>query len=259
MLVFPEPRRPFTPQNYAGLRLWLDTMDPRAVGLSSSSVDVLRDKSGFGSDFSAAGDARPTWSADGLATGKPGVTFDGTDDVLTRAEAFMYAAGAGGLFVVCKAPSVGTQRSLISEGSTSSTTPTINWLRSGATATDARTLWTDDAGSNMLANTPTTSNAFTSAPTQISRVDTGTSMLSRSNGTQNSSPNYTRATTTLNTTAIGAQARATPAAFWAGTVSEVIFVGRAMVRREYELFEGYLCWRWGITMTAGAPWASVAP
>lgn len=258
-MLYPEPRQPWTPQNLAGLSLWLDASDARALGLSSGVVDTWRDKSGNGRDFTGSSTARPAWSADGLATGKAGITFDGTDDILTRAEAWMYGAGAGGLFVVCKAPSVGTQRSMISEGSTGSNTPTINWFRSGATATDARTLWTDDAGVNQLANTPSRSNGFTSSPIQMSRVDTGTSMLGRNNGTQHASPTYTRSTTTLNTTAIGAQARATPTAFWAGTISEIVFVGRPMVRREYEQVEGYLCWKWGITQNADAPWQGTFP
>ena len=78
----------------AGLQLWLDADDTSvlfqnsggtgAVSASSDPVGYAGDKSGNGRHFTkATSGERPTWQADGLATGHDSLLFDDSDDNLT--------------------------------------------------------------------------------------------------------------------------------------------------------------------------------
>lgn len=84
----------WAPDDVAGLQLWLDADDTSvlfqnnggtgAITSSSDPVGYAGDKSGNGRHFTKATPGeRPTWQADGLATGHDSLLFDDGDDNLT--------------------------------------------------------------------------------------------------------------------------------------------------------------------------------
>ncbi len=255
--------RKVTPLLFPGLGFWWTSKDLGAIDLVSGAVSNWYDKSGNGRTISqATAGSRPAWSASGIASGYPGVTFDGTDDCLTRAEAWMYAAGSCTVYMVVVAAAMGANRVQFGEGSTSSNTPQYSHFNTTGTAADVKSKIVNDAAANVLASTPNTSGVFSSAVTLIGRIDSGTQMTGRTNGTTGGGPiAYTRSATTLNTFALGAKAQAAPSVFSAMTVGEIVGIERrgAIPTNERDMIEGYFAREWPITLIAGHPWYGVSP
>jgi hypothetical protein len=260
--ALPDTRRAWTPESYAELSLWLDASALATLTLASGAVAAWADRSPANHGLAqGTSGARPAWSAAAGGTSLPGVTFDGTDDHLRLDEAWMYAAGSCTVLAVVTSASPATTRALITEGSTASATPTYGPLRTqGATASTAVSLITTDAASNVLGNSPTGTSSFASTPQLLVRHDSGTNMRARRNGALGNNTAYTRATTTLNTFCLGARAKATPDAFFIGTVHEVVAVSPCLASDSaIELFEGYLAWKWGVALPSGHEYAGATP
>lgn len=256
------PRQPWTPQNFAGGTLWLSAKQTGTMALSSNAVSAWASMAGDGRVLTqGTGAAQPVWSQTAGGTSLPGVTFDGTDDFLSIAEAWMYAAGAACVFMVVTSAAPATGRYVISEGSTASTTQFYAPLRMNATtATTAVSNATSDAAGNFIGNAPSGGTSFQSTPQLLVRRDIGTNMAARKNGTLGNNTAVTRATTTLNTFALGALARATPINFAPITVHELFVpVGRLLDDADVDRIEGYLAWEWGVALATNHPWASARP
>ncbi len=67
----------------SGLLLDLDAREFSELGTADSDpISTWTDQSGNGNDATGVGIGRPTFDSDYLGTGRPGVVFDGTDDVM---------------------------------------------------------------------------------------------------------------------------------------------------------------------------------
>lgn len=74
----------FDPRDVPGLVIWLDANDPSTLTLSGQAVSEWRDKSGGNYHFTqTTGNNQPLYT--GTLNGKPVVTFDGSNDSLSRA------------------------------------------------------------------------------------------------------------------------------------------------------------------------------
>lgn len=253
----------WSPFSHAGLSFWLDASDQGTLDLVSGAVQTWRDKSGRDRHVTAPSTAaRPAWSATGLASLAPGVTFDGTDDILTRAEAWAYAAGAATHFLVATGGSILTNRFVVSEGNTANDNSTYAPFKSSTTtASTIHSFVNDDAAAANLNNQPATTAGWAATAKVLVRMDTGANMRERSSGTGGvNGTSYTRGTVTLNTFALGARARTTPTAFAAVTIAELLIFTRLLDQREIERVEGYLRHKWGAdALVADHPYFGSAP
>lgn len=253
-----KPR--WEPSGFPGMAMWLDASMPGTMTFATG-VSAWQSRGQDGRSITqATTTAQPLWSATAGGSTVPGVVFDGTDDVLTRNEAFMYAAGACVSFLVVTSAAPVTSRFVLSEGSSSSATPVYAPMRiSTTTATTGVSLLTVDAGTNALGNSPVAGTSYNSTPTLLVRVDTGSNMAARKNGLLGNNSAYTRATTTLDRFALGARSKASPDNWAAITAHELIVVLGTMDTPSITLLEGYLGWKWGVTLDTAHPYYSTAP
>jgi hypothetical protein len=101
LLSYPEPRQLWTPQNYAGVGLWLDAMAPNTV-TGAAPVTAWADRSGGLPFVVPSGGVGPAYSATGLNSAKPALTFNGTTHALARNSFPFYAAGQATLYFVVR-------------------------------------------------------------------------------------------------------------------------------------------------------------
>lgn len=101
-----------TPFSLAGLKLWLDA--DQITGLvDADPVTTWEDQSGRGNDVTGTGTTRPTYQT-GELNSLPVVRFDGSDDVLERADALGLTGNPDlTIFVVGKANNTGEDASFI--------------------------------------------------------------------------------------------------------------------------------------------------
>lgn len=89
-------RKLWTPANIL-TALWLDAADFSTITLNESTVSEWRDKSGNGRHASQATVAnQPTYQATGF-NGKPMLTFDGVNDILSIASTNLFSSGNANL------------------------------------------------------------------------------------------------------------------------------------------------------------------
>lgn len=236
----------WTPARLPGLALWLSAADLSTITIATG-VSEWRDKSGNGRHVSqGTTGSQPAWGAAPVSVngiGIPGVTFDGTDDNLNRAS-FVYGLGSASMFLVATAPSIGTNDFLVAEGSSGSNNPTYAPFKtSTGTATTVQSLIQDDAGSNILNNSPSSTTGLGSTPNVLARIDSGTSMQGRKNGAAGGSTNVTRATTTLTTFMLGARARPTPTTHAPCTIHELIICSGVLSDDDIQRAEAYCAWQ----------------
>ena len=254
---------PWAPVQAPGLSLWLDASLASTLTLDTAAVAAWADRSAGNHGVSQATvAAQLAWSATAGGTSLPGVTFDGTDDFLSHPAAWLYAAGAATVAIVATYPSPATTRYIVSEGITASTTQEYGIVRTNpSVAASGVSRIITDAGATVLSNVPTAGSSWQSVPQVLLRVDTGANVAAYRNGTLGNNSSYTRATTTLDTFALGARARATPDNFAAVTLHEVLAWSRALEAAEVDQVNGYLAWRWGqqANLPSNHPYKLAAP
>ena len=261
-------KRPlWTPSSLPGLVHVLDASDIVRCIVKDGSNLVSQSTSLYGGSLDlsqATGANQPTWSATGLNSLYPAVTFDGTNDTLFASSAPLYAAGAASVLLVSRHPTNVANKVLVGEFSTASTTQTYTLLRNTATTDLAVSRIVADATTVDLANTPGNSASLTTAVSMHVRYDTGTTMASRLNGAAATSAAYTRSgATTLNRLSIGGAQQATPALFKAMEVALCVIATGAWSQAQQERVEGWAYWhpayRGALTLAAGHPYLTAPP
>jgi hypothetical protein len=90
------------------LALWLDAEDTASITLNGSNVSQWSDKSGRNTHaVQAAASSQPSYSASSFF-GKPGLTFDGTDDTLIITTSLMQNNTTHGVYWVMERVGAGT-------------------------------------------------------------------------------------------------------------------------------------------------------
>src|SRR5262245_16371433 len=87
----PSEGAPWRPVMLSGLKLWLRA--DMGITLNSGNVSAWADQSGSVQDFvQGTANKQPAWSATSM-NGRPGITFDGSNDCLRHAD-FVYGSTA---------------------------------------------------------------------------------------------------------------------------------------------------------------------
>lgn len=236
-----------SPDDIAGLQLWLDADDSDTITLNGSTVSQWDDKSG--NDYhvtQSTASYQPTYNTAQL-NGKNVVTFDGSDDHILNDSVASVASGNDvpiTMFVVFKQLSSGTNEYGVVFGSSSSIQPLFCMMtNSNQLAAQQRT----DAGTLTAAYSSVSS---TSAYRVQSIVLSSSNLTVFDNGTSAASSSFSPAQTTLNTFTLGTWRRSgsmNGVAFLHCDIAEVIIYNSALSTSDRESVESYLSTKWGIS------------
>lgn len=244
--------RAFEPSNIAGLSFWLDattglfdaTSGGNPVTTDGGSVARWEDQSGNSRHITQSTLASQPILKTAIQNGKNIIRFDGTNDILRRAGAFVHAQGAATIFVVVSANS-GVNDRLMNEGRTTNTGPLYMPIVS-ASATLFSVLYRLNNGTIPLANV-NLGVAFNGTGFKlVCAVDSGTNFAGFINKVATNNQNYTRGAVTLDTFSIGGWATNIERDFFPGDVAEVVIYNTALGTTDRQSVENYLYSKWGI-------------
>jgi len=241
--------------------LWLDANDSATITQSSSLVSQWNDKSGNIRHATASTTARPTYSGSSFNS-KPGLTFDGTANVLRADGVASIVQGNDAPFSVAavfSATSGSTFRNVCSFGSSASgdffhafQIDDLNNLTQSRRLTSA-----------PLVQKNITGTSGTSTNLALVYTFLGTTGFIYKNGTQDATGDLDVDTfgTNTNQFAIGALARNTSTGFLAFTLSELIVTVGVFSTLNRQKTEGYLAHKWGLTanLPSDHPYKTVGP
>jgi hypothetical protein len=239
--------------------LWLDASDATTINQSSNLVSQWNDKSSNGRNATASSSARPTYSATSFNS-KPGMTFDGTANVLRADGLASIAQGSDTpfhAFVVGNIPNNTTFRVLWAFGNTASTdyfhqfrltdTNALNTARRGVFPDDASLTGSSGSGANKL----------------FGLAFTGTTAVLYQNGSQDATGAMNTGTlgANVNNFSIGAVTRNTVSGYLPGTISEIVFLAGTTSTDTRQKIEGYLAHKWGLeaNLPVGHPYKTTGP
>ena len=244
-LVWSSAPPPFSPDDIAGLSLWLDADDGSTLTLSGSNVTQWDDKSSNGYDVSQGTTSRQPTLQTGVLNSKDGVRFDGTDDILFNDSAASIASGNDvpvTIFTVYKQLSSGSNEYGLVFGSSTSVQPLLCLMTtSNNMAAQQRT----DAGTLTNAYSSTSSLSYRCQTTQL----TSSNLVVYNNKTQIQSSSFTPAQTTFDTFALGAWRRSgsmNGIAFLNCDICEVLIYDSALSTSDREDVVDYLTDKWAL-------------
>lgn len=230
--------------------LWLDAADTSTITLNGSTVSQWADKSGNGRNFSQATAAnQPGYS-------NPNITFDGSNDVLTRTPgSFGYGTGNFAILAVV-APTARTSSfgsEIISQH--------VYGLNADfafqiSTAGNLKYLGTN--GTNNLASS-TTVPLNTRSIVEVTR--TSNDHVLYINASNVGSATITDSIANTSSAAIGGSNNNNPNSAFAGAIGEMLVVPTTLSTTDRQKLEGYLAWKWGLQadLPVGHPYKNTPP
>lgn len=235
----------FSPDDIAGLSLWLDADDGSTLTLSGSNVTQWDDKSSNGYNVSQGTTSRQPTLQTGVLNSKDGVRFDGTDDALFNDSAASIASGNDvpvTIFTVYKLLSSGTNEYGVVFGNSTSIQPLLCLMTASNTmSAQQRT----DAGGLTNAVSTTSALAYRCQTTQL----TSSNLVVYNNKTQIKSSSFTPAQTTFDTFTVGAWRRSTQmngVAFMNCDICELLIYDSALSTSDREQVADYLTDKWAL-------------
>jgi hypothetical protein len=230
----------FNPRQITGLRYWLDASDSSTITIDTG-VSEWRDKSGNGFHFTqTTGNNQPGYSD--TLNGRKVITFDGSNDVLTRASVANTAgtdSTGGAVFVAFRfTGSVGTYTVFYQNGDNNHRdvffgTPFGSHLRAARLAGQPAGVLPSSAKSAVYSIT-----ANVASSTHLFRVDGST----KSTQAADHANWRARAAGTLS---VG---RGPQNDFFTGFVCEIIEYGTAITAAQASTIDRYLANKWGIPL-----------
>jgi hypothetical protein len=244
----------FTPLQVPGCTVWLDGADPNGNGIlpaNGSAVSSWVDKSSNGMTVSAAS-SQPTYSR-GLQNGLGVLTFDGTKNLTTgNVLASKFAGNTVNFTMFCMVSFSNTVT-----GATYASP--FCWANGGGVPRIALSVGNNadgvmmDVGANVIGRTtfsvppPTFDNTFymfsyfkNGVNTQLNLNGSNKATTNNQDITQFGSSNYA-----FN---VG-NGYANSAYFMRGNVGEILFYNSTLSTQNFQLIEGYLAWKWGLTIS----------
>ena len=229
--------RQFNPIDIDGCSLWLDALDRSSITLSGTDVTQWNDKSGNGRNLtqSTAG-LRPTYSATSKA-----IVFDGTR-YLDIPNALAAITPTYTIFAVEKRAS-DQARFFLGNRQAVANTGLILGYNSSTTSHHTTAHIVD-----LQVTIP--SYLGTSEPVRITRYAyTGTTRSTFINGGQlSNSQSFSATLTTWPTANIGAGYNTNSVNWYIGNIHEIIFYNTSLTTEQSQRVEGYLAWKWGISL-----------
>jgi uncharacterized repeat protein (TIGR02543 family) len=249
-----ESATPWTPADIS-VAAWYDAADAATVQTSGSSVTNWLDKSGNGRNVSqATSGQQPSFASQT-------VSFDGTDDILFRTGAFMYANGSADIYVAgAFSGTVADKRLLAESNSGNDSTLYCPFQNRSATDITMMSAYIRDDGNTVRFhngdNTLSATGAYNLSTRKLYQVrDAGNSLAGRVNGGTATTVSYTRGSMTLTSFGIGGippRPSSTTGSGWLrADVNEIIVVPSLLSDSDRQKLEGYLAHKWG--MAANLP------
>lgn len=243
------------------LAQWLDATEPSTI-TTVTGVSSWVDKSGNGKTMTqATGTKQPLYSSTGMGA-LPGLTFNGTAHSL-GGSSFAYNQGQASVFAVTKAVA-GAGRYLYSEGrNAAASNVSYSPFITSATNTITATIVNNANGNDL--NSPVTSTTISDNTIRFSLAeDNGVSYYTYTNGTPQSQAafNYTRGTSTVTTSRIGARFRNNAeASYFSGVLGEFIIINGVLSNSQRQKLEGYAAHKWGVSanLPGGHPYGTTPP
>lgn len=235
---------------------WWDASDSSTLTLSGSAVSAWASKVGGISASQATAANQPVYSAT-ARNSLPGVTFDGSNDYLdiSSIAGFPVSDATGSLFVVGYGNNNTTAIVALGYGNHSLRTGRYMQRASGG-AVSASTV---GEGQNLGSwqNADRIALGRFEAPAGDDEVG-----LKLDGGTETTNTlTVETISTATNRGRIGANAAATAASFWAGTIQCAIVISGQLTTSEIEQLEGWAAHTFGLTslLPSGHPYKSTAP
>lgn len=197
--------------------LYTDTAGTTNVTADGDPVGRWKDANGSGFYVQSAADdtTRPTYRTNG---GFPYVEFDGTNDILRRTSTALGLYAAGAMTVVAAVQTTAAaQGNVASEAWNSSDTPLYLFMRNlSADFNDSNAFIRADDSSSRFAGTTLITDEMFPVSTDVVAIhtDSGTNLQGWKDGVSSTAVAYTRATTTINTFAVGGLYRSSGPAGW---------------------------------------------
>jgi hypothetical protein len=230
----------FSPRSISGLALWLDAADSATI-TTATGVSVWADKSGNGRNATqTTGGKQPIRS--NTINGKSVITFQGTDDTMSVANASDFNATSQTVIVVARQTTAANQ-ALLYKGSGNAVNGVIMRYRAGTT------FWMyqkNDTVGETLSNTLNT-NTNTNVYSTVLQPSAQAGFVNGSAPTSGLATN-TLATAYDDTGAIFIGSRRDVSEYLAGDVCEILHWPRALSALERQRVERYLGGKWGITV-----------
>lgn len=251
----------FSPNNIAGLKIWLDASDTSTLTLTGSSVDSWTDKvAGHVFAQSVAG-SKPTSGA--TVNGLNAITFDGSDDYLNKAAGNILTGSQGIVFTVIKTPAAfpAGNAGVFATGSDSSPTTGAFCAVSGyQVVTGVRYNRLIEKSSAGDAQTTIRGSATQSTSTTyiLAQSSSGSAYGLRNNGVAETinvvagadNGNWWGNNTGVDNTTVGAILRAGSLAnIYSGVLCEVLaYDAVTLSAGQISQVETYLATKWGVTI-----------
>jgi len=239
--------------------LWLDAADASTITESGGAVSQWDDKSGNGRNVVQASSAnQPTYDATGL-NGKPTLSFDGTNDSLKNAT--YEPSGAVSVFVVLNR--------------TENKGVVVNIKRSDGIFEISGKF--DSSYKTVTLTAKGNVNPSFGFDVAGDGVDENNILGIQHDGGANATGNFTGhwngiEQTIVNSGALGFVSETgfsiggrpvqnISAAYYSGSISEIIFINNTTSTTDRQLIEGYLAHKWGLTanLPADHPYKNAAP
>jgi len=174
--------------------------------------------------------------------------YDGIDDYMNLPYMGLYASGAASVVMGVKSSIAAAARQFVVEGNSLNNTPIYTLVRS-STGTELNTRIRDDAG--LIVSTTDIPSVFGDGVVKIvAMLDTGSSINPFVNSSVKSISPYTRSTTTLNNTTVGAYVSLAGVANYTemSCYGSIIVKGAALTDKQRKLCEQYLARKTGVAL-----------
>jgi hypothetical protein len=231
------PVKNFYPTSISGLRIWLDGKDPLTTGTAPSNgttLGIWYDKSGYG--YNATGTGNPTYNA-------TGITLNGSSRYYTMPYSGSHTIETG--FVVFNPQNTNSVMNILS-----------------GNANGNREIIFYDNRCQMYASFTAFINDQPPPSAGVigilSYTLTPSSSAMYGNGILNSSASGGYTVTSETSIRIGVNPFAN-ANYFNGSMCELMIFNTVLSTMDRQKIEGYLAWKWGITLSGGHPYASAAP
>lgn len=231
------PTKNFYPTSITGLRVWLDGKDPLTTGTAPGNGTTLStwyDKSGYA--YHGVGTGSPSYSS-------TGVSFNGSSRYYTIPYSGTHTVETG--FIVFNPQNITSVMNLIAGSATGNRE--LIFYSSRSQMYSAFT---------MLINDQPLPSAGVIGILSYTLTTSSSSMYG--NGTLNSSGSGGYTVTSETSIRVGANPGGTTN-FFNGSMCEIMIFNTVLSTTDRQKIEGYLAWKWGVTLPGGHPYASAAP
>lgn len=249
---------PWTPA-FISTAVWLDANDASTITLNGSTISQWNDKSGNNRHVSQATVAnQPTYTPNGLS-GKPVLTFTGTNFLSKINDTFLQNAPAVSVFSVVSFADYVTNRRAIDMRTTTGKVARLLLLGQASAL--------QSAGRRLSADSLSTRNGAAVAANQPAIVGSQLNFANNSNtavvnGVVSPAATFSSGAGNSEDALVDFEmGTSVTTQLFLGTMAETVFVSGILSLEDRQRLEGYLAWKWDLVanLPSGHPYKNAAP